>query len=279
MNRIFMKSKLSSNGVLHLSLPVGLEEANREVNVTVDPIIPSVPMNERISHHASVRKLPRHATRSSLVNFTINFDRPEMNDNRRVRHVLRFCIIFLVTIRCYSVGMATDQWSYGITNGSWERINLLQSISQTARVRSGYVVTCVESSNPVERAAAIGWIARTSSAVHVVDLERLLADSLPALRQLAWNALLNLPDPKAAEIVLREIETTIELPPVDNSCPWMVGPLKFPQEVCNLTLEERKLWVGGLEDREDWIRSFVKVRTIDEPLMIALTDSIVESEI
>lgn len=37
MNRIVVKSKVSSDGILHLSLPVGLEDADREVQVTVDP--------------------------------------------------------------------------------------------------------------------------------------------------------------------------------------------------------------------------------------------------
>ena len=38
MNRIITKSKVSSDGVLNLSLPLGLEEANREVHVTIDLI-------------------------------------------------------------------------------------------------------------------------------------------------------------------------------------------------------------------------------------------------
>ena len=36
MNRIVMKSKVSSDGILHLSLPVGLADANQEVQVTVE---------------------------------------------------------------------------------------------------------------------------------------------------------------------------------------------------------------------------------------------------
>jgi hypothetical protein len=38
MNRIVVKSKVSSDGVLHLALPVGLEEADKEVQVTVEPV-------------------------------------------------------------------------------------------------------------------------------------------------------------------------------------------------------------------------------------------------
>jgi len=37
MNRIVVKSQVSSDGILHLSLPVGLEEADQEVQVTVEP--------------------------------------------------------------------------------------------------------------------------------------------------------------------------------------------------------------------------------------------------
>ncbi len=38
MNRIVVKSKVSSDGILHLSLPLGIAEANTEVNVTVEPV-------------------------------------------------------------------------------------------------------------------------------------------------------------------------------------------------------------------------------------------------
>ena len=45
MNRISINSELKNNGVLHLSLPMGLEEANREVQVTVESTTPSTPMS------------------------------------------------------------------------------------------------------------------------------------------------------------------------------------------------------------------------------------------
>lgn len=38
MNRIVVKSKVSSDGILHLSLPVGLSDADQEVQVTVEPL-------------------------------------------------------------------------------------------------------------------------------------------------------------------------------------------------------------------------------------------------
>lgn len=44
MNRIVMKSKVNSDGVLILSVPVGLEEADKEVQVTVEPFAPKKPM-------------------------------------------------------------------------------------------------------------------------------------------------------------------------------------------------------------------------------------------
>jgi hypothetical protein len=44
MNRIVVKSKVSSDGFLHLSLPVGVLEAEREVQVTVEPIGPETTM-------------------------------------------------------------------------------------------------------------------------------------------------------------------------------------------------------------------------------------------
>lgn len=38
MNRMVIKSKVGSDGVLHLALPVGMEEANKEVQVTVEAL-------------------------------------------------------------------------------------------------------------------------------------------------------------------------------------------------------------------------------------------------
>jgi hypothetical protein len=38
MNRIVVKSKVGSNGILQLSLPVGSADANREVQITVEPV-------------------------------------------------------------------------------------------------------------------------------------------------------------------------------------------------------------------------------------------------
>jgi hypothetical protein len=40
MNRMVVKSTVSSDGVLHLALPIGIEEANKEVQVTVESALP-----------------------------------------------------------------------------------------------------------------------------------------------------------------------------------------------------------------------------------------------
>jgi hypothetical protein len=42
MNRIVIKSRVGSNGVLQLSLPVGPAEADREVQITIEPLAPRV---------------------------------------------------------------------------------------------------------------------------------------------------------------------------------------------------------------------------------------------
>jgi hypothetical protein len=39
-----VKSTVSGDGILHLALPVGIEAANKEVQVTVEPV-PSAPMS------------------------------------------------------------------------------------------------------------------------------------------------------------------------------------------------------------------------------------------
>lgn len=40
MNRIVVKSRVGSNGILELSLPVGPADADREVQITVEPVGP-----------------------------------------------------------------------------------------------------------------------------------------------------------------------------------------------------------------------------------------------
>ena len=44
MNRIVVKSKVGSDGVLHLALPVGMSEADQEVQVTVESLTPAEPL-------------------------------------------------------------------------------------------------------------------------------------------------------------------------------------------------------------------------------------------
>lgn len=39
MNRMVIKSKVGKDGVLHLTLPVGVDEADKEVQITVEPLV------------------------------------------------------------------------------------------------------------------------------------------------------------------------------------------------------------------------------------------------
>ncbi len=50
MNRIVMKSKVSSDGILHLSVPVGLADADKEVQVTAEPLTPKKPRTQEEWH-------------------------------------------------------------------------------------------------------------------------------------------------------------------------------------------------------------------------------------
>lgn len=43
MKRIVVKSRVGNNGILQLTLPVGIADANQEVEITVEPVGPSVP--------------------------------------------------------------------------------------------------------------------------------------------------------------------------------------------------------------------------------------------
>jgi hypothetical protein len=40
MNRIVLKSRVGANGILQLTLPVGAADADREVQITVEPVGP-----------------------------------------------------------------------------------------------------------------------------------------------------------------------------------------------------------------------------------------------
>jgi hypothetical protein len=46
MNRMVVKSRVGGDGMLHLALPVGLDEANKEVQVTVEPVPPPMSQEE-----------------------------------------------------------------------------------------------------------------------------------------------------------------------------------------------------------------------------------------
>jgi len=70
MNRMVVKSTVSSDGVLHLALPVGIEEANKEVQVTVESALP-VPVS-----HEEWQKL----ILSTAGKWQGEFERPEQGE-------------------------------------------------------------------------------------------------------------------------------------------------------------------------------------------------------
>lgn len=39
MNRVVVQSRVGADGVLHLDVPIGKQQADKEVRVTIDPII------------------------------------------------------------------------------------------------------------------------------------------------------------------------------------------------------------------------------------------------
>jgi hypothetical protein len=70
MNRIVVKSKVSSDGVLHLNLAVGQAEADKEVRVIVEPIT-STPMSQEEW---------RRQILSTAGQWQGEFDRPELGE-------------------------------------------------------------------------------------------------------------------------------------------------------------------------------------------------------
>jgi len=46
MNRMIVRSRVSPDGVLRVNLPVGMEGADQEVQVTVEPLAPKAAMTQ-----------------------------------------------------------------------------------------------------------------------------------------------------------------------------------------------------------------------------------------
>ena len=80
MNRIVVKSRVGSDGVLHLHLPVGQAEADKEVQVTVEPVAA-----------APTGKLPTMSAADLLHSGLIGMwaDRTDMGESREFARRLR----------------------------------------------------------------------------------------------------------------------------------------------------------------------------------------------
>jgi hypothetical protein len=46
MNRTVLHSRVGPDGVLHITVPIGKEDADREVKVTIDPVPPLMTQEE-----------------------------------------------------------------------------------------------------------------------------------------------------------------------------------------------------------------------------------------
>ncbi len=73
MDRMVVKSTVSSDGILHLALPVGIEDANTEVQVTVEPV-PSAAMSQEEWERLVL---------STAGRWEGEFQRPEQGDYER----------------------------------------------------------------------------------------------------------------------------------------------------------------------------------------------------
>ena len=80
MNRIVVNTKVSSDGILHLNVPVGRSEADKEVRVTVDSLAPA-------SQAARTTMTAADLLQSGLVG--IWADRTDIGDSREFARHLR----------------------------------------------------------------------------------------------------------------------------------------------------------------------------------------------
>jgi hypothetical protein len=70
MTPIVVQSRVNSEGVLHLDMPVGLEQADKEVRVTVEPL-PAGPVSQDEWHRAIL---------STAGKWQGEFERPEQGE-------------------------------------------------------------------------------------------------------------------------------------------------------------------------------------------------------
>jgi hypothetical protein len=70
MNRVVIKSKVDSNGVLQLTLPLGLPDAGREVQITIEPAGPPAMSQEEW----------RRAILATSGKWQGDFERPEQGE-------------------------------------------------------------------------------------------------------------------------------------------------------------------------------------------------------
>jgi hypothetical protein len=80
MERMVVNARVSSDGILHLDLPIGQAEADQEVRITVEPAPPTLPGKQRI---LSARDL----LQSGLVGMWA--ERGDIGDSREFARRLR----------------------------------------------------------------------------------------------------------------------------------------------------------------------------------------------
>jgi hypothetical protein len=70
MDRMIVKSRVGADGVLHVSIPLGLDDANRDVSVTIDPA----------PHPPSTQEEWRNFLASTAGAWQGDFERPEQGE-------------------------------------------------------------------------------------------------------------------------------------------------------------------------------------------------------
>ena len=171
-------------------------------------------------------------------------------------------ILFVLLTSISSVGLAGDDWSPGATNDTWQRISRLQSVHAAARVRSPFVTQCCSSSDPVERMAAISWIARTQSSTHIPDLELRLSDDLLIVRLLAYEALKSFRHADAIALVIRysdkiPTDTTalnrIRFYAFSGSGMRGASCFPYPRAIEDGSTKAKQQWLSHSFDYTEWV--------------------------
>jgi hypothetical protein len=112
MNRMVLQSRVGADGVLHISVPIGKEDADRDVEVTIDPARAGSPQMTQEEWREFVLRTAGSITDPSFVRHEQGeYERRRIYRDAPARHeFLRRPLAARSRVECY--GQARCRWSW-----------------------------------------------------------------------------------------------------------------------------------------------------------------------